>query len=91
MVPSLAPLGHNGAGNSTTKAIRTGLYAPTKGDVRVNGVSVKRDSRGVRKQLGVCLQHNALYETFTVMNHLDLFCCLKPVPCGEVGGEVNPC
>jgi ABC-type multidrug transport system ATPase subunit len=41
--------GHNGAGKSTTMAIFTGLYAPPKGDVRVNGVSVKRDSRGVHK------------------------------------------
>jgi ABC-type multidrug transport system ATPase subunit len=85
----LGLLGHNGAGKSTTMAIMTGLYAPTKGDVKVNGVSVKHDSQGVRKQLGVCLQHNALYENFTVQEHLELFCCLKCVPQHLVKAEVD--
>jgi len=73
-------LGHNGAGKSTTMSILTGLYAPTSGDVEVGGISVRKDSQGVRNQLGVCLQHNSLYDTLTVQEHLRLFCCLKSVP-----------
>merc|ERR1719440_2264584 len=58
----LGLLGHNGAGKSTTMSILTGLYPPTSGDVQVNGRSVRKDSQGVRQQLGVCLQQNALYD-----------------------------
>eukprot|EP00971_Amphidinium_carterae_P098603 1950106-Amphidinium_carterae.1 len=85
----LGLLGHNGAGKSTTMSILTGLYPPTKGDVLVNGASVRKDSQGVRRQLGVCLQHNALYETMTVSEHLDLFCNLKGVPRTEVPEHVE--
>merc|ERR1719482_2177440 len=73
-------LGHNGAGKTTTMAILTGLYPPTAGDVHVNGRSVRKDSHGVRRQLGVCLQQNALYDCISVEEHLSLFCCLKSVP-----------
>lgn len=82
-------LGHNGAGKSTTMAILTGLYAPTEGDVLVNGCSVRKDSHGVRKQLGMCPQHNALYELLTVEEHLTLFCHLKTVPRSEVAAQVS--
>ncbi|CAK9078808.1 unnamed protein product, partial [Durusdinium trenchii] len=82
-------LGHNGAGKSTTMSIMTGLYPPTTGDVVVHGVSVRGDSLGVRRQLGVCLQHNALYENVTVEEHLRLFCMLKSVPLNEVSSEVD--
>lgn len=82
-------LGHNGAGKSTTMSIMTGLYPPSTGDAVVNGISVRRDSLGVRRQLGVCLQHNALYENVTVEEHLKLFCRLKSVPSEEVANEVD--
>eukprot|EP00929_Paragymnodinium_shiwhaense_P054602 TRINITY_DN27376_c0_g1_i2.p1 TRINITY_DN27376_c0_g1~~TRINITY_DN27376_c0_g1_i2.p1 ORF type:complete len:2594 (+),score=702.70 TRINITY_DN27376_c0_g1_i2:151-7932(+) len=85
----LGLLGHNGAGKSTTMSILTGLYPPTEGDVHVNGVSVRQDSQGVRKQLGVCLQHNALYDCITVEEHLRIFCCLKAVPWDQIQGEVE--
>eukprot|EP00930_Biecheleria_cincta_P078067 TRINITY_DN6543_c0_g1_i1.p1 TRINITY_DN6543_c0_g1~~TRINITY_DN6543_c0_g1_i1.p1 ORF type:complete len:2622 (+),score=430.72 TRINITY_DN6543_c0_g1_i1:87-7952(+) len=85
----LGLLGHNGAGKSTTMSILTGLYPPTDGDVFVHGVSVRKDSIGVRRQLGVCLQHNALYENVTVEEHLRLFCHLKSVPAHQVQAEVE--
>jgi ABC-type multidrug transport system ATPase subunit len=85
----LGLLGHNGAGKSTTMSILTGLYPPTAGDVVVNGRSVQKDSQGVRQQLGVCLQHNALYEWITVEEHLSLFCCLKSVPWQEMKSTVQ--
>jgi ABC-type multidrug transport system ATPase subunit len=85
----LGLLGHNGAGKTTTMAILTGLYPPTSGDVTVNGRSVRKDSQGVRQQLGVCLQQNALYEVISVEEHLHLFCCLKSVPWSQMKNTVN--
>ncbi|CAJ1416669.1 unnamed protein product [Effrenium voratum] len=82
-------LGHNGAGKSTTMSILTGLYPPSSGDALVHGISVRGDSLGVRRQLGVCLQHNALYENVTVEEHLKLFCLLKAVPARQVAAEVE--
>jgi ABC-type multidrug transport system ATPase subunit len=85
----LGLLGHNGAGKTTTMAILTGLYPPTAGDVQVNGRSVRKDSHGVRQQLGVCLQQNALYEWISVEEHLSLFCCLKSVPWSQMQATVE--
>jgi len=85
----LGLLGHNGAGKSTTMSILMGLYPPSKGDVQVNGCSVRKDAHAVRKQLGICPQHNALWGMFTVEEHLTLFCNLKGVPRGEIRAEVD--
>eukprot|EP00746_Dinoflagellata_sp_MGD_P144989 gnl/MRDRNA2_/MRDRNA2_77673_c0_seq1.p1 gnl/MRDRNA2_/MRDRNA2_77673_c0~~gnl/MRDRNA2_/MRDRNA2_77673_c0_seq1.p1 ORF type:complete len:2496 (-),score=513.38 gnl/MRDRNA2_/MRDRNA2_77673_c0_seq1:248-7735(-) len=85
----LGLLGHNGAGKSTAMALLTGLYPPTKGDVLVHGNSIRKHPDRIRQMLGVCLQHNALYEVLTCREHLDLFCKLKGVKRGQISKEIT--
>ena len=74
-----ALLGHNGAGKSTTFNMLSGLMPPTQGDAIIYGKSIKTDLSNVRKKLGVCPQHDVLWDTLTVMEHLQLFAALKGV------------
>lgn len=72
-----ALLGHNGAGKTTTMSILTGLFPPTRGTASVNGHDIITDIEGVRSSLGLCPQHNVLFDRLTVKEHLDFFIQLK--------------
>ncbi|XP_072168711.1 phospholipid-transporting ATPase ABCA3-like [Diadema setosum] len=80
-----ALLGHNGAGKTTTMSILTGLFPPTSGKAVVNGHSILNDMDGVRQSLGLCPQHNVLFDRLTVREHLKFFIRLK----GKFGREAD--
>ena len=70
-------LGHNGAGKTTTMSILVGLFPPTSGDAIINGRSILTDMDSIRRSLGLCPQHNVLYDRLTVREHLNFFARLK--------------
>ena len=72
-----ALLGHNGAGKTTTINILSGFYPPTSGNAFINGLSVLDDIELIRTNLGLCPQHNVLFDRLTVREHLRFFIKLK--------------
>ncbi|XP_046858898.1 phospholipid-transporting ATPase ABCA3-like [Xenia sp. Carnegie-2017] len=78
-------LGHNGAGKTTTMSILTGLFTPSSGTAYVNGYSILTDMDRIRESLGLCPQHNVLFDKLTVREHLKFFINLK----GKFGVEAN--
>ncbi|OQR88959.1 ATP-binding Cassette (ABC) Superfamily, partial [Achlya hypogyna] len=75
-----ALLGHNGAGKTTTIGMLTGLFPPTKGTAYVFGQTITADMDALRASMGVCPQHDVLYDELTVREHLALYAALKAVP-----------
>ncbi|KAJ0099984.1 hypothetical protein Patl1_20485 [Pistacia atlantica] len=71
--------GHNGAGKSTTISMLVGLLPPTSGDALVFGKNIVTDMDEIRKELGVCPQHDILFPELTVREHLEMFAILKGV------------
>ena len=55
-------LGHNGAGKTTTMSILTGLFPPTAGTAYVYGCDIRMDMDKIRRSLGMCPQHNVLFD-----------------------------
>lgn len=55
----VAILGHNGSGKSTLAKLMNGLYKPTDGDVTVDGINTKDDSKEieVKKTVGMIFQN----------------------------------
>jgi ABC-2 type transport system ATP-binding protein len=53
-------LGANGAGKSTTVLMLTTLLAPSSGDARIAGYSLKDDGAGIRRSVGAALQDTGL-------------------------------
>ncbi|XP_065191638.1 phospholipid-transporting ATPase ABCA3-like [Sycon ciliatum] len=82
-------LGHNGAGKTTTMSMLVGLFPPSSGDASIHGHSVRTDIEKVRESLGLCPQHNVLYDALTVEEHLRFFLELKTGRRGvEAKGEI---
>lgn len=74
-----ALLGHNGAGKTTTISMLTGLIPPTSGNAIINGYDVLNNMAGIRQSLGICPQHNVLFDNLTVEEHLIFFTSLKGI------------
>lgn len=70
-------LGHNGAGKTTTMSMLTGMISPTSGTAIVNGKDIRKDIDAVRSSIGLCPQHNILFDDLTVREHIEFFSRLK--------------
>eukprot|EP00126_Sphaerothecum_destruens_P010030 Sdes_comp20661_c0_seq1m15977 len=85
----LSFLGHNGAGKSTTINMLVGLTPISTGDALIHGCSVRYQMNQVRKILGVCPQHDILWDKLTVRQTVSLFAGLKGVPWENISREVD--
>ena len=66
-----------GAGKSTTMHILTGLYSPTSGTAKINGLDITQDMDAIRRSIGFVPQHNILFDSMSVENHLWFYARLK--------------
>ena len=74
-------LGHNGAGKSTLMNILTGFISATSGSVLYNSYNILTPEGldKFRKVVGICPQHDVLFDELTVQEHLEMFCVFKSV------------
>ncbi|KAM4611576.1 phospholipid-transporting ATPase ABCA1 [Polymixia lowei] len=82
-------LGHNGAGKTTTMSILTGLFPPTSGTALIHGYDIHTDMDNIRKHLGMCPQHNVLFNELTVEEHIYFYARLKGRSHDEVKAEMD--
>ena len=82
-------LGHNGAGKTTTISMLTGMFPPTAGTAIINGSDIRTNIEGARMSLGVCPQHNVLFDDLTVAEHLIFFSRLKGLKGDDIQKEVD--
>jgi ATP-binding cassette subfamily A (ABC1) protein 3 len=87
-----ALLGHNGAGKTTTISMLTGLIGPdysggTQRGAFVYGSSILTEMDQVRGSMGVCPQHDVLFENLTVKEHILFFSQLKGKTYEEADAE----
>ena len=68
-----ALLGHNGAGKTTVISMLTGLIEKSNGGAKVYDVDLFEDMESVREFMGVCPQHDVLFDLLTPREHLDIF------------------
>lgn len=69
-------VGPNGAGKSTLLSILATIARPTAGDVLINGHSVVKQPRDIRKLIGYVPQEVAIYPTLSVLDNLRLFAAM---------------
>jgi len=79
-----ALLGHNGAGKTTTISCLSGLLTATSGSARVFNRDMFKESDEVRKTLGLCPQHDVLFDNLNVEEHLRMYAVFKGVPSNKI-------
>jgi ATP-binding cassette subfamily A (ABC1) protein 3 len=84
-----ALLGHNGAGKTTTVSMLTGLIDSTEGSAEIFGIDLFDKMDEVREFLGVCPQHNILFDLLTPEEHLEIFCDFKGVDSATKKEEIT--
>jgi ABC-type multidrug transport system ATPase subunit len=75
-----AVLGHNGAGKTTSIRCITGSLTPTSGSVMINGrdvLSSTTNMEWLRANVGVCPQHDVLYDELSAREHVILFASMR--------------
>ncbi|XP_043914151.1 ATP-binding cassette sub-family A member 2 [Protopterus annectens] len=82
-------LGHNGAGKTTTMSILTGLFPPTSGSATIYGHDIRTEMDEIRKNLGMCPQHNVLFDNLSVEEHLWFYSQLKGMAEEEIRKEMD--
>uniref|UniRef100_A0A669Q445 ABC transporter domain-containing protein n=1 Tax=Phasianus colchicus TaxID=9054 RepID=A0A669Q445_PHACC len=82
-------LGHNGAGKTTTMSILTGLLPPTSGTAYILGWDIRSDIDSIRKSMGMCPQHNVLFDILTVEEHIWFYGRLKGLAEEQVQAETE--
>lgn len=73
-------LGPNGAGKSTFINMIYGTVERTAGELNVFGLDPRKNSRDIKKRLGVVTQDNALDESLTVLENMLIYCAFIGVP-----------
>uniref|UniRef100_A0A7N5ZTB9 ABC transporter domain-containing protein n=1 Tax=Anabas testudineus TaxID=64144 RepID=A0A7N5ZTB9_ANATE len=82
-------LGHNGAGKTTTLSMLTGLFPPTSGRAYITGYDICQDMTLIRRSLGLCPQHDVLFDNLTVREHLLFYAQLKGYAKDKIPDEVD--
>ncbi|KAI8803490.1 hypothetical protein BJ742DRAFT_828509 [Cladochytrium replicatum] len=73
-------LGRNGAGKSTTIKCLTGQLQPTAGEAYLVNRDLIPFDLALLGKIGFCPQENILFDSLTVLEHLELFCAVKRIP-----------
>jgi ABC-2 type transport system ATP-binding protein len=66
-------LGPNGAGKTTTLKILTTLVRPSSGTVKLFGKDILKNSRDIKKRIGIVLQRSSFESRLSVEKSLDMY------------------
>ncbi|PNT68061.1 hypothetical protein BRADI_3g35390v3 [Brachypodium distachyon] len=77
-------LGPNGAGKTSFISMMIGLIPPTSGTAYVHGMDIRTDMNDIYANMGVCPQHDLLWETLTGREHLLFYGRLKNLKGAEL-------
>lgn len=76
-------LGVNGAGKSTIFGLLTGDLVMSKGNAYIRKYDVRNSLQMYQRNIGYCPQYDALLDTMSGREMLELFCALRGVPSSE--------
>lgn len=66
-----------------------GMIEPTEGRAEVFGINIFENMQNIRMMLGVCPQHDVLFEMLTPEEHLKLFAAFKGTDSSVIDQQVD--
>ncbi|XP_041362811.1 ABC transporter A family member 1-like isoform X2 [Gigantopelta aegis] len=82
-------LGPNGAGKTTILNMVIAETSATKGKIIVAGHNVHSSASEAFQAIGYCPQHDALWPSITLKEHLACYAAIKGIPRGDIDSLVN--
>jgi len=73
-------LGPNGAGKTTTIRMLSTVLHPTSGNAKILGFDMKKETREIKKRIGVCPQDLVLYPRLTAKENIHLIAQMHGMP-----------
>ena len=73
-------LGVNGAGKTTTIKMLSGLILPTKGDIKIENMDIKKETIKIKEILNVSPQETAIAPNLTVKENLEFMAGVYQIP-----------
>ena len=67
----------------------TGMLDMTSGSATAYGLDIETEMDSIRKIMGVCPQHDILFENLTVKEHLEMFATFKGMKSEDIDKEVK--
>ena len=84
-----ALLGENGAGKTTTISMLTGLLSQTSGTASLFGIDLFKERELAEKHIGLCPQHDILFDKLSVYEHLEVFGTFKSMKGEEIKAQAE--
>jgi ABC-2 type transport system ATP-binding protein len=81
-------LGPNGAGKSTTMKAMTCYITPTKGDIKIGGLSIHNDAEEIKTKIGYLPESNPLYSDMAVIDYLKFVARLYKIPTAQIKNRI---
>jgi len=82
-------LGPNGAGKTTTINMLCGFFQPTQGSATIEGLSILTEMERIYTIMGVCPQHDILWDLLSPRQHLLFYGRLKNIPRADLEQAVR--
>ena len=82
-------LGPNGAGKTTIISILCGLLSYEIGQVKINNLDVRRNTKEIKPLIGVVPQDIALYQELTVIENLQFFSGMYKLSKNELKNRID--
>ncbi|PVU98819.1 hypothetical protein BB559_001273 [Furculomyces boomerangus] len=82
-------LGPNGAGKTTIISMMIGLYKMSSGNATLSGFDVTTETSQVYRHVGICPQHDILWDDLSIEDHLYFYARLKGIPPSEEKAVVD--
>ncbi len=86
---TLALLGPNGSGKTTTLKCIVGLTVPTAGEIRVSGIDAAKQSKEARRFLSYLPQRTGFQENLTAREVMEFYCRLRKLPLQRIDRLLN--
>lgn len=85
----LALLGHNGSGKTTTINLIIGMLKPDEGKIYIDGMSVITDIARIRSIIGICPQHDILWDELNPIEHMNILFKIKGIKLKDSKAEID--